>query len=70
MTLKALAGALLLTILSIVTANAQGLPCGGDDPDATCPIDSWVIILVAASSIFAIYTLLKRKKSVSAATIR
>jgi hypothetical protein len=70
MKLKALAGALLLTLLSVITANAQGLPCGGDDPDATCPIDTWVIVLVAAASFFAVYTLLKRKNGISASTIR
>lgn len=70
MKFKALAGTLLLTLLSIVTANAQGLPCGGDDPDATCPIDTWVILLVAAASAFAAYTLIKRKKGVFISTIR
>jgi hypothetical protein len=56
--------------LSVITANAQGLPCGGDDPDATCPIDSWVIVLVAIASFFAVYTLLTRKKENSASAIR
>jgi hypothetical protein len=70
MKLKALAGASLLTLLSVITASAQGLPCGGDDPDATCPIDSWVIILVAAASLFAVYSLLKRKNSPQVSTIR
>jgi hypothetical protein len=50
--------------------HAQTLPCGGTDPDATCPIDSWVIVLVAAASFFAAYTLLKRKKNTSPATTR
>ena len=63
MKLKALLGIFLLTLISVVTASAQGLPCGGDDPDATCPIDSWVVVLVVASSLFAAYTLYRKQVS-------
>lgn len=57
-------------LLFNAVSHAQTLPCGGTDPDATCPIDTWVIVLMAAGSFFAVYTLLKRKKSISASTIR
>jgi len=57
-------------LLFSAVVNAQVLPCGGTDPDATCPIDTWVIVLVAAASFFAAYTLSKRKKGISASTIR
>ncbi len=63
MKIKAGLSILLLTLISAVTASAQGLPCGGDDPDATCPLDSWVIVLVVASSLFAAYTLYRKQVS-------
>lgn len=56
-----------LSLLITVSAHAQGLPCGGEDVDTTsCPLDTWVIVLVAASAAFAIFTLLKRRKVVTA----
>ncbi|MGZ3944177.1 MAG: hypothetical protein ACXVJB_04500 [Mucilaginibacter sp.] len=61
---------LLVLLMLSATVHAQTLPCGGTDPDATCPIDSWVIVLVAGASFFAAYTLFKRKKGISASTIR
>ena len=61
MKLKAGFSVLILTLISVVTAHAQGLPCGGDDPDATCPLDTWVIVLVIAASLFAAYTLYRRQ---------
>jgi len=64
MKLKAGLSVLVLTLISVITANAQGLPCGGDDPDATCPLDTWVIVLVVVSSVFAAFTLFRRKKAI------
>ncbi|MFI5160140.1 MAG: hypothetical protein ACHQHN_02635 [Sphingobacteriales bacterium] len=64
MKLKAGISLSVLLLLSVITAHAQGLPCGGDDPDATCPLDTWVVVLVIASSVFAAFTLLKRKRAV------
>lgn len=62
MKLKAGISALILTLISVITAHAQiGLPCGGDDPDATCPLDTWVVVLVVAASLFAAYTLYRRQ---------
>jgi hypothetical protein len=64
MKLKAGISVFVLTLISIITAHAQGLPCGGDDPDATCPLDTWVIVLVVVSSVFAAFTLFKRKRAI------
>lgn len=61
MKLKAGFSVLILTLISVVTASAQGLPCGGDDPDATCPLDTWVVVLVVAASLFAAYTLYRKQ---------
>jgi hypothetical protein len=61
MKLKAGISALILILISVITAHAQGLPCGGDDPDATCPLDTWVVVLVVAASLFAAYTLYRRQ---------
>jgi len=63
MKLKAGISLFVLVLISVVTAHAQGLPCGGDDPDATCPLDTWVIVLVAVSSVFAALTLFRRKRA-------
>ena len=51
-----------LLLLSIAV-HAQTLPCGGTDPDAICPLDTWVIILVIAASIFSVFNLYRRQKS-------
>jgi len=64
MKLKAGISLLVLVLISVITAHAQGLPCGGDDPDATCPLDTWVIVLVAVSSVFAALTLFRRKRAI------
>ena len=62
MKLKAGLGILVLMMISVVSAHAQlNLPCGGEDPDATCPLDTWVIILVLASGIFTAYRLYRRQ---------
>ena len=41
--------------------TAKGEPCGGADPDTTCPLDTWVILLVIVASAFAAYTLYRRQ---------
>lgn len=61
MKIKAGFGTIVIVLFSIVSACAQGLPCGGDDPDATCPLDTWVILLVIVASAFAAYTLYRRQ---------
>ncbi|HZX57300.1 MAG TPA: hypothetical protein VFE54_01185 [Mucilaginibacter sp.] len=66
MKLKAGISLFVLVLISIITAHAQGLPCGGDDPDATCPLDTWVIVLVVVASAFAAFTLIKKKKAIQA----
>jgi hypothetical protein len=64
MRVKIFLGALLLLILNTVTLYAQiGEPCGGVDPDATCPLDTWVIVLAAAAVIFAVMHLNRKQKS-------
>lgn len=61
MKLKAGLGLFVLLLISIVNAHAQGLPCAGDDPDADCPLDTWVIVLVVAASVFVAFRLYRRQ---------
>ena len=57
--------AFLFLMFNVVLACAQGLPCGGEDPDApACPIDTWVVVLAGAAFIFAAVHLYRRQKAV------
>jgi hypothetical protein len=59
----------VLLLLNIVTAHAQANnPCLGDDPDATCPLDTWVIVLVIAAAIFTAFSLYRRQRPISSST--
>lgn len=42
-----LSAVIILLLTNIVQVQAQGVPCG--DPDIDCPIDTPVILLVAAA---------------------
>lgn len=44
---------------------AQDFPCGGTDPYATCPLDTWVLVLAGTVLLFAAIHLYKKQKSVS-----
>jgi len=62
MRIKIFCGALLLLMLNVVALYAQpGEPCGGTDPDATCPLDNWVIVLAFAAAIFAVIHLYRKQ---------
>jgi hypothetical protein len=53
---------LLLILTNEFAIRAQGgLPCDGDDPDASCPLDNWLPVLVIASAIFVGVYLHRRK---------
>jgi hypothetical protein len=55
-----------LLLISVISAYAQAgpiTPCQADDNDGTCPLDTWVIVLVIFVSIFAAFRLYRRKKS-------
>jgi hypothetical protein len=60
----------VLLLLSSVTVFAQGgLPCllpdGTEDPDGGCPLDTWVVILIAVASVFAVKQLYHRQKALT-----
>ncbi len=38
-------------------------PCDGSDPDASCPLDTWVFVLAGALVIFAVARLYRKQKS-------
>ena len=62
MRVKIFLGTLLLLLINTVALYAQpGEPCAGTDPDATCPLDSWVIILALVAVVCAIIHLNRRR---------
>lgn len=67
MKLKVGFSVIILLLISALSTYAQVVdpdPCGPTDIDSgNCPLDTWVIILVAVVSIFAAFRLYNRKKS-------
>lgn len=62
-------GVILLLLINVVSAFAQEggegpNPCGDFDLDGNCPLDTWVIALVIAASLFAVLKLYRNKKPV------
>ena len=63
MRIKIFCGAFLLLMLNVMALYAQpGEPCGGTDPDATCPLDTWVIVLAAVAVAFAAFHLARKQR--------
>ena len=63
MRIKFFSCVLILLMFSVILSYGQGLPCVDTDPDATCPLDTWVLILAAGASIFAVMHLSRKQKS-------
>jgi hypothetical protein len=64
MRIKIFLGAFLLLMLNGVFLYAQpGEPCGGVDPDATCPLDSWVVVLAAVAVTATVVHLYRKQRS-------
>ena len=65
MRLKVFFSTLFLLAFSALTLFAQpGEPCNGDDPDAYCPLDTWVLVLAGAAMLFAVWHLYRKQKAV------
>jgi hypothetical protein len=59
---KLFLGALILLLLNSAVLYAQpGEPCAGVDPDSTCPLDTWVIVLAFVAIVFAAIHLSRKK---------
>jgi len=58
-------GVLLLLIINVAVLHAQepSCACGCIDPDATCPLDTWVIVLAAAAFVFATLKLYRKQSA-------
>jgi hypothetical protein len=64
MRVKIFLGSLLLLILNTAVLYAQpGEPCGGTDPDAVCPLDTWIFVLAFIALTFAAIQLHRKQKS-------
>jgi hypothetical protein len=61
---KVFFGMLLLLLVNFNNLFAQGTPCGNaGDPDApACPLDTWVMVLVAVALIFVTMQLYRKQK--------
>jgi hypothetical protein len=64
MKMKIIYGALLLLMLNVSAVCAQGLACGGTDPDGSCPLDAWVTVLAGVAVVFAAAHLYRKQKHV------
>lgn len=53
---------LLLSTMAFAQEGNPGNPCFGQDIEDTCPLDTWVTILVIAAAIFAAFHLYRRKQ--------
>jgi hypothetical protein len=66
MRVKIFFSALFLLMLSSVLTYAQtspGGPCAFTDPDNSCPLDTWVIVLAFVAVLFAALHLSRKQKS-------
>jgi hypothetical protein len=64
MRIKIFFAALFLLMLNVVALYAQpGEPCGGTDPDDTCPLDTWVIVLAIVVTAYAAIHLYRKQRS-------
>ena len=65
MRIKIFCTALLLLMLNVVVLFAQGTtpggPCGFTDPDASCPLDTWVMVLAFIAVGFASLSLYRKQ---------
>ena len=63
---KFILGLFIFWLLNVPQLFAQGTPCGDSgDPDvpSQCPLDTWVLLLVAAFLIYATVRLYEKQKS-------
>jgi hypothetical protein len=59
----------VIFLFSIATAFAQQVPCSGDPDDEDydpngCPLDTWVLLLVAIALILTVIHLHRKRKAV------
>ena len=55
----------ILTVASLLNpfiSYAQDLPCGGDDPYESCPLDTWVWVLAITALVFGAVYIYRQQK--------
>jgi len=63
MRVKVFFGVFALLMLNAVLSFAQGLPCGGTDPDEVCPLDTWVMVLAVIAFVYTAVHLYRKQKA-------
>jgi hypothetical protein len=65
MWIKVSFGVLFLLVINVAVLKAQNPStiCDGTDPDASCPLDTWVIFLAAAAFVFAAVKLYRKRSA-------
>jgi hypothetical protein len=66
MRVKIFLGVVLLFMVNVAALYAQPTePCEGTDPDTTCPLDTWVIVLAFIALIFTVIHLYRKRAAVT-----
>ena len=64
MKLKIFLSTLAIMMMGTVSLFAQGaLPCGDADPDAVCPLDTWVVGFAVIAALVTAIGLYRKQKS-------
>lgn len=53
---------LMIISMGMLYAQGPGIPCSDADPDAQCPLDTWVIVFAGVALLMAALHLHRKQK--------